>query len=88
MKWDYKNLHVFLDVSTYCNAGCPQCHRTNPEGLGKELRDLHDKFNGPMSRPGKGLKKLKKWEEPQRKVELRFDDLLARRKIAAKLGIK
>jgi len=36
MKWDYKNLHVFLDVSTYCNAGCPQCHRTNPEGLGKE----------------------------------------------------
>jgi len=34
-----------------------------PEGLGKELRDLHDKFNGPMSRPGKGLKKLKKWAE-------------------------
>lgn len=35
MKWDYKNLNVFLDVSTYCNAGCPQCHRTNPDGLGK-----------------------------------------------------
>jgi hypothetical protein len=34
-----------------------------PEGLGKELRDLHDKFNGPMGRPGKGLKKLKKWAE-------------------------
>jgi MoaA/NifB/PqqE/SkfB family radical SAM enzyme len=35
MKWDYKNLKVFMDVSTYCNAGCPQCHRTNPNGLQK-----------------------------------------------------
>ena len=24
-----------MDISTYCNAGCPQCHRTNPSGLGK-----------------------------------------------------
>lgn len=35
MKWDYKNLRVFMDISTYCNAGCPQCHRTNPHGLEK-----------------------------------------------------
>ena len=35
MKWDYKNLRVFMDISTYCNAGCPQCHRTNPQGLQK-----------------------------------------------------
>lgn len=28
-------LRLFLDISTYCNAGCPQCHRTNPDGLGK-----------------------------------------------------
>jgi len=27
--------NVWLDVSTYCNAACPQCHRTNPNGLGK-----------------------------------------------------
>lgn len=35
MKWEYTNINVFLDVSTYCNAGCPQCHRTNENGLGK-----------------------------------------------------
>lgn len=35
MKWDHANLNVFLDISTYCNAGCPQCHRTNPDGLDK-----------------------------------------------------
>lgn len=28
-------LRVFLDISTYCNAACPQCHRTDPNGLGK-----------------------------------------------------
>ena len=26
---------VFLDISTKCNASCPQCHRTNPNGLGQ-----------------------------------------------------
>jgi MoaA/NifB/PqqE/SkfB family radical SAM enzyme len=36
MKWDTDKLNVFLDISTYCNAGCPQCHRTNSKGLGKE----------------------------------------------------
>lgn len=35
MKWDYETLNVFLDISTYCNAGCPQCHRTDTNGLGK-----------------------------------------------------
>lgn len=30
-----KNLGVWLDLSTYCNAKCPQCHRTNANGLGK-----------------------------------------------------
>ena len=37
MKYNTKNLalNVWLDLSTYCNAGCPQCHRTNPNGLGK-----------------------------------------------------
>jgi MoaA/NifB/PqqE/SkfB family radical SAM enzyme len=28
-------LNVTMEISTYCNAGCPQCHRTNPDGLGK-----------------------------------------------------
>jgi len=26
---------AWIDISTYCNAGCPQCHRTDPNGLGK-----------------------------------------------------
>lgn len=30
-----ENAGVWLDVSTYCNAACPQCHRTNPKGLDK-----------------------------------------------------
>jgi MoaA/NifB/PqqE/SkfB family radical SAM enzyme len=30
-----KRLGVWLDLSTYCNAACPQCHRTNPNGLNK-----------------------------------------------------
>lgn len=25
-----KKLNVWLDLSTYCNAACPQCHRTDP----------------------------------------------------------
>ena len=25
---------VFLDISTKCNLKCPQCHRTDPIGLG------------------------------------------------------
>jgi MoaA/NifB/PqqE/SkfB family radical SAM enzyme len=36
MLWKIDGINVFLDVSTYCNAGCPQCHRTSKNGLGKE----------------------------------------------------
>ena len=38
---NYKNilnqhdLTIWLDLSTYCNASCPQCHRTNANGLDK-----------------------------------------------------
>lgn len=39
--FDYKTLYdnnqisMWLDLSTHCNAACPQCHRTDPNGLGK-----------------------------------------------------
>ena len=35
--WTTENggLKVTMDISTYCNAGCPQCHRTSTDGLGK-----------------------------------------------------
>lgn len=29
-------LKMWMDISTYCNAACPQCHRTNPNGLEKQ----------------------------------------------------
>lgn len=35
MKYTPNNLSIFLDISTFCNAACPQCHRTNPNGLDK-----------------------------------------------------
>lgn len=28
-------LIAWIDLTTTCNAKCPQCHRTNPDGLGK-----------------------------------------------------
>ena len=31
-----EGLVAWLDLSTYCNAGCPQCHRTELNGLGKQ----------------------------------------------------
>ena len=33
--WDSNDISIFMDISTYCNAGCPQCHRTDNNGLGK-----------------------------------------------------
>jgi MoaA/NifB/PqqE/SkfB family radical SAM enzyme len=38
---DYKSLYdrgrinAWLDITTYCNAACPQCHRTDPKTLNK-----------------------------------------------------
>lgn len=33
--YESDDLSLWLDISTHCNAGCPQCHRTNPDGLKK-----------------------------------------------------
>jgi len=33
--YDKNKLGMWLDLSTYCNAKCPQCHRTNADGLDK-----------------------------------------------------
>lgn len=33
--WNPNGIKLFMDVSTYCNAACPQCHRTNPKTLEK-----------------------------------------------------
>jgi MoaA/NifB/PqqE/SkfB family radical SAM enzyme len=32
---EINKIKLTMDVSTYCNAGCPQCHRTDPNGLQK-----------------------------------------------------
>ena len=34
-QYEKKKLGMWLDLSTYCNARCPQCHRTNANGLDK-----------------------------------------------------
>ena len=34
MIWTFP-IDVMLDITTRCNAGCPQCHRTDPKGLNK-----------------------------------------------------
>jgi len=31
--WPTKYFNIFSDISTHCNAGCPQCHRTEEVGL-------------------------------------------------------
>ncbi len=36
--WNQNNLILNLDLTTRCNAGCPQCHRTNLNGLRKDKR--------------------------------------------------
>ena len=35
MSWIRGKQKAWIDLSTYCNAACPQCHRTNPNGLEK-----------------------------------------------------
>lgn len=35
--FDSSNINVFLDISTYCNAGCPQCHRTSKNNKLKKV---------------------------------------------------
>lgn len=36
MYYDFsKPFNLFLDTTTFCNVSCPQCHRTDPNGLGK-----------------------------------------------------
>ena len=60
---DLKGITVWLDISTFCNAACPQCHRTDPNGLDKmdwlplKKWDLEEFVNafpaGSMDRIGK-----------------------------------
>ncbi len=33
--YDNNDISMWLDLSTHCNAACPQCHRTDANGLGK-----------------------------------------------------
>jgi len=33
--YELNDLTAWLDLTTYCNARCPQCHRNDPNGLGK-----------------------------------------------------
>jgi molybdenum cofactor biosynthesis enzyme MoaA len=35
LMYNLDNLTAWVDLSTYCNAACPLCHRTNPKTLEK-----------------------------------------------------
>jgi MoaA/NifB/PqqE/SkfB family radical SAM enzyme len=34
--YDKSNLDVWIDLCTFCNAGCPQCHRTSSQKNGEK----------------------------------------------------
>ena len=38
MLWSNNNLMLGIDLTTRCNAGCPQCHRTDLNGLKADKR--------------------------------------------------
>jgi len=40
--WTQNNLKVMFDISTRCNAGCPQCHRTDVNNISKKVSWLPD----------------------------------------------
>ena len=40
--WKNNNLKVMFDISTRCNAGCPQCHRTDRTNVSKKVSWLPD----------------------------------------------
>ena len=40
--WKNNNLKVMFDISTRCNAGCPQCHRTDTNNVSKKVSWLPD----------------------------------------------
>ena len=35
-------LNLFVDITTRCNAGCPQCHRTDLNNVSKKVSWLPD----------------------------------------------
>lgn len=40
--WKFHNIEVFFDITTRCNAGCPQCHRTDLFNVSKKASWLPD----------------------------------------------
>ncbi len=58
-------LIMWLDISTYCNAGCPACHRTDRVGLGSQkwlplVQWSFEQFKFAYSKDF--IKKVPKWE--------------------------
>ena len=56
--WNSYNLCITLDITTYCNAKCPQCHRTDALGGGLKKVDWL-----PLKHVN--LKTIKKWFPPE-----------------------
>jgi len=59
--FDYKTLYdtdqisMWLDLSTYCNAACPQCHRTDANGLAGTQGTAFPVYDQYCAKPGDQL---------------------------------
>ena len=69
------DLNIFVDISTYCNAGCPQCHRTESKkgGLRKvewlplirwSLDDFKQAYTPELLKAAKVLEICGTWGDP------------------------
>jgi len=48
-KWSNTDLSLIVDVTTYCNAKCPQCSRTDPESGGLPKAEYFPLMNWTLS---------------------------------------
>jgi|TARA_B100000085_G_scaffold177625_1_gene161910 MoaA/NifB/PqqE/SkfB family radical SAM enzyme len=73
--YDSHKLTIFVDISTYCNAGCPQCHRTDFEngGLRKvgwlplirwSLQEFKEAYDPELIRRTDGWEICGTWGDP------------------------
>lgn len=73
-------LKLWVDLSTHCNARCPQCHRTNPNGLDKaswlptvswSVEQFEQAFPKQVMAHIKGVELCGTWGDPMMNKDIR-----------------